>query len=96
MNVRSQPFERRALAGMVQDEAIHDLDRRRRMRENGRRRGQRLEQVGKLDRQHRLELRQRHQGELCFDDHTERAFRADQQLRHVEWCGRTQTKASRL
>ena len=51
-----------------------------RWREDRRRRLERLEQIGELDRQHGLELRQRHQRDLRLDDDAERAFGADDQL----------------
>ena len=41
--------------------AIHHLDRRRSVGEDRRGRLQRLEQIGELDGQHCLELRQRHE-----------------------------------
>ena len=57
------------------------------MGEDRRRRLERLEQIGELNRHDGLELRQRHQRDLGFDDDAERAFGADHQLRHVERRG---------
>ena len=82
-----QPFERRALAGVIEDEPIHHFDRRRPMGEDRRRRLERLEQVGELNRHDGLESRQRHQRDPGFDDDGEGAFGADRQLRHVERRG---------
>ena len=60
----AQRIERGALPRVVEDEPVHHLDRRRPVAQDDRRRRQRLEQVGELNRQHRLRLRQRHQVDL--------------------------------
>ena len=46
---------------------------------------QRLEQIGELDGQDCLELRQRHERDLRLDDDRKRALGADGELGHVEW-----------
>ena len=80
-------LERRALPGMAEDEPVHHLDRRRPMGQNYRRRLERLEQVGKLNREDGLESRQRHQRQLRLEDDAERALGPDHQLGHVERRG---------
>ena len=45
---------------------------------------QRLEQLGELNRQHRLGVRQRDQVDLRLEHDAERAFRSDHQLRQIE------------
>ena len=60
----AQRVERGALPGVIEDELVHHLDRRRAMPEDDGRRGERLEQIVELDGEHRLGLRQRHQVEL--------------------------------
>ena len=69
---------------MVEDEAVHHLDRRRTVPQHQRRRRQRVEQILELDRQHGLCGRQRNEVDFCGDDETERALGADDQLREVE------------
>ena len=54
------------------------------MAHDGRRRGERVEQLVELDREHRLGARQRHQIQLRGDDQAERPLRADNQLGEVE------------
>ena len=84
MKVSAQAVERRALLRVVEDEPVHHLDGRRPVREDHRRGLERLEQIGELDRQHRLRLRQRDQVDLRFEHDAERALGSDHQLRQVE------------
>ena len=66
--------ESRALLGVVEDEAVHDLDRGRMVEKNCRRRLERFEQIRELNRQHRFRIWERHQRDFGFDDDAERAF----------------------
>ena len=52
--------------------------------QNQRRGLERLEQIGELDRQHRLGGRQRDEVDLRLEHDAERAFRSDHQLRQIE------------
>ena len=54
------------------------------MAQNQRRRLECLEQMGKLNRQHRFGGRQRNEIDFRFEHDAERAFRSDHQLREVE------------
>ena len=96
MNVRRRRSSAGALLRVVEDEAVHHLDRRRPVREDRRRRLERLQQIGELDRQHGLGLRQRHQRDLRFEDDAQRAFGADHQLGQIERRRRQSHEASRL
>jgi hypothetical protein len=81
----SQHLQRSALLRVIENEPIHHLDRRRPVRENRWCRRKTLEQIVELHGHHRLELRQRHEGDRGLDDDAERALRPDHQARHVEW-----------
>ena len=78
------PIHRRILARVVEDEPVHHLDGRRLVLQDDRRRGERIEQLVELDREHRLLLRQRDEVDLRRRDHRERPFGADDDLREVE------------
>ena len=54
MKVRRRRSSDGVLLRVVEDEAVHHLDRRRAVLENRRRRFERFEQIGELDRQHRF------------------------------------------
>ncbi len=79
-----QAIEGRALLRVVEDEAVHDLDRRRPVGQDERRRFESFEQLPELDGQDCLRPRQRHQADLRGQDYRQRAFGADQHPRHVE------------
>ena len=80
----AEPVQRRVLAGVVQDEAVHHLNGGWPVGENGRRRFERTEKIGELDRHHGFRGRQRHERKRRVEHHAERAFRADHQPRQVE------------
>src|SRR5438045_138859 len=48
-NAAAQRVERRALLRVIEDEAVHHLDRRRPMLQDERRRAERVEQIDELD-----------------------------------------------
>ena len=73
--------------GAVEDVAVHHLDRRRLVRQDGRRGRQGVEQVGELDDEHGLRPRQLDQAQLRLDDDAERPLRADEQVGQVEAAG---------
>ena len=77
-------IERGILARVVEDGAVHHLDRRGVVLEDGRRVAERVEQVVVLDRQHRLRVRQRYQLEPGLDDQPQRALGADDEFREIE------------
>ena len=72
--------------GAIEHVPVHDLDRRRLMGQDGRRGGERIEQVGELDDHHSLGPGQLDQAERGFDDQAERALRADEEMGEVEPC----------
>ena len=84
MKLLPDALERRVLPRVVEDGLVHHLDRGGLVAQDHRRGGERFEQVGELDHQHGLGLRQRHQIQLGFQHDAERAFRADHHLRQVE------------
>ena len=85
----------RALPRVIEDEPVHHLDGRRPVAQDHRRRLQRLEQIGELNRQDGLGLRQRDEVDLRLEHHAERALRSDHQLRQVERPS-VSTNSSRL
>ena len=70
--------------GAVEHVAVHHLDRRRPVGQDGRGGRQGVEQVGELDDEHGLRPRQLDQAELGLDDDAERPLRADEQVGQVE------------
>ena len=79
-----QRVEGRALAGVVEDEAVHHLDRRRPVLEDGGGGPEGIEQVVELEGEHRLGVGQGHQVHPRLDHEAEGALRADDQLGEVE------------
>ena len=69
---------------MVEDELVHHLDGRRVVPEDHGRRGERLEEIGELDREHRFRLGQRDEIQSRGQHHSQCALGADHELGHVE------------
>ena len=72
------------LLRVIEDEAVHHLDGRRMVLQDGRRGLERLEQIRELHGENRFRLRQRHEPHARLEDHAERALRAHHDARHVE------------
>ena len=72
----ADPVEHGVLASEIEDGFIHHFHRRRFMFEDHRGGGKRFQQLLEADHHHCLELRQRHQVDLRFEDHAQRALRA--------------------
>ena len=83
----AQPIERRALPRVIEDEAIHHLDRRRPVPQDGRRRLQGVEEIVELDREDCFRGWQRHERDRRRRDERQRALRSDDDLGQIERFG---------
>ena len=79
-----QRVELRTPFGVVEDEAIHDFDRGRFVREDERRGPERFEKIVELHREHGFGLRQRYEVEPCLEHDAERSLGPHEEFRQVE------------
>ncbi len=83
-----QRVKLRTSCRVTEDEAVHDLDRGRLVRQDQRRGRERFEKIVELHREHGLGLRQRHEVQACLEHDAERALGSHEELRQVERLAR--------